>query len=102
MKTYNFETLSQATTHFHQAGYKENFKAIKGKLVALGTGKGYAPHEVVFTDTVRFEGMSDPADSTQLYCVRCNDNTLGTLVMAYGAEENQDAEVLKAITVEKS
>jgi hypothetical protein len=24
------------------------------------------------------------------------------LVMAYGAEENQDAEVLKAITVEKS
>ena len=100
MKTHNFETLSEATTHFHQSGFTENFKAQDGKLIALNGNKSYKPQDVVITDSIRFEGMSNPGDSTELFCIRCNDNTLGTLVMAYGADENQDVEVIKAIKEE--
>ena len=56
----------------------------------IGTGKFYQPNELKIIKTYRFEGESDPSDSSILYVLEGNDGTLGYSVDAYGAFSNHD------------
>lgn len=56
----------------------------------IGNGKFYQPHDLKIIKTFRFEGESDPSDSSILYVMEGNDGTLGYSVDAYGAFSNHD------------
>ncbi len=56
----------------------------------IGTGKFYQPNDLKIIKTYRFEGESDPSDSSILYVLEGNDGTLGYSVDAYGAFSNHD------------
>ncbi len=56
----------------------------------IGTGKFYQPNELKIIKTYRFEGESDPSDSSILYVFEGNDGTIGYSVDAYGAFSNHD------------
>ena len=55
-----------------------------------GKGKYYNPEDLVIIKTYRFEGESDPADSSILYVIEANDGMIGYSTDAYGAYSNQD------------
>jgi len=63
---------------------KEGFHANKGKL--------YQPEDLKIVRTYRFEGESDPSDSSILYVIEANDGLIGYSIDAYGVYSNHEDE----------
>lgn len=53
-----------------------------------GSGKIYQPEDLKIVRTYRFEGASDPSDSSVLYVLQANDGLIGYSIDAYGAYSN--------------
>jgi hypothetical protein len=53
-----------------------------------GNGKSYQPQDLHIIKTYRFEGDSDPSDSSILYLIEANDGLMGYSIDAYGAYSN--------------
>ena len=84
------QTLVEVHTKLLADGYKEEFTVNDNLLKALSTQKEYKPEEVKIVNFFRFEGQTDPGDSSILYVLETNDKTKGTLVDAYGADADVD------------
>ncbi len=52
--------------------------------------KTYSPADLKIIKTYRFEGDSDPSDSTILMLIEANDGLVGYSMDAYGAYSNHD------------
>ena len=48
----------------------------------------YQPKEIIVVNFYRFEGDSDPGDSSILYIIETIDGTKGTLLDSYGAQNS--------------
>ncbi len=57
------------------------------------SGKVYNPDDLKIIKTYRFEGDSDPSDSTILYLIEANDGLVGYSIDAYGVYSNHDDEL---------
>jgi hypothetical protein len=55
-----------------------------------GKGKFYETGDLKIIKTYRFEGDSDPSDSSILYVIEANDGLIGYSLDAYGAYSNHD------------
>lgn len=57
-----------------------------------GNGKFYEPNDLKIIRTYRFEGESDPSDSSIIYLIEANDGLIGYSLDAYGvySEHNDD------------
>jgi hypothetical protein len=85
MDKEHMKTLVSCTNSLMTKGYVTQFKAIKHGLKSLTTDKIYTPEEVKITNFYRFEGESDPSDSSILYAIETTSGEKGTLTDAYGA-----------------
>jgi hypothetical protein len=97
MNNSNFDTLSSATNALTQEGYKESFKAEDTCIRALYSKKAYQPEDLTIEKHFRFEGMTNPADQTELMAITAKDGLKGTLVMSYGPDSNQNTDLIKKI-----
>jgi hypothetical protein len=57
-----------------------------------GKGKVYQPEELTIIKTYRFEGDSNPSDSSILYVIEANDGLIGYSLDAYGMYSSHDDE----------
>ena len=57
-----------------------------------GKGKTYQPEELTIIKTFRFEGDSDPSDSSILYLLEANDRLKGYSLDSYGMYSDHDNE----------
>jgi hypothetical protein len=57
-----------------------------------GKGKSYSPDELSILKTYRFEGESNPGDSSILYLIKANDGLIGYSLDAYGVYSNHEDE----------
>lgn len=57
-----------------------------------GKGKSYQPENLTIIKTYRFEGDSDPSESSILYLIEANDGLIGYSLDAYGMYSNHDDE----------
>lgn len=81
-------------------GYTHNFKAVEGGLLCHETDETFQPEEVKIVNFFRFEGMSDPEDSSILYVIETDNGVKGTLVDAYGAYSDPDVnDFVKAVEI---
>lgn len=79
--------LSHRIAAAQEKGFTENFDiATAETMVVVGTTDAYPPHEVTIVNYYRFEGMSDPGDSSILYEIRTSDGKQGVLVTPYGPD----------------
>lgn len=53
-------------------------------------GKLYNAEDLTIIKTYRFEGDSDPSDSSILYLIEANDGLIGYSIDAYGVYSNHD------------
>jgi hypothetical protein len=74
--------LRMADTEFRWT--PEGFTAGKGKI--------YQPGDLEILKTYRFEGESDPSDSSILYVIEANDHLIGYSLDAYGMYSNHEDE----------
>ena len=84
------KTLVEVHTKLMADGYKEEFTVADNVLKALSTNKEYTPHDVTIVNFFRFEGQTDPADSSIMYVLETIDGAKGTLVDAYGPDADTD------------
>jgi hypothetical protein len=80
----DLKSLSSCLSKLIADGNTEDFKATDEGLKAIRTEKIYKPEEVSIVNFFRFEGSSDPDDTSILYVIETNDGVKGTLVDAYG------------------
>lgn len=71
---------------------QDNEFRIEEGAFATGNGKHYQPEDLTIIKTYRFEGESDPSDSSILYLIEANDGLIGYSVDAYGVYSNHDQE----------
>lgn len=91
------ETMTEAIGRLERAGYRESFQARGGMLYGLKGERSYAPEELVVQEIVRFEGESDPGDSTMLFALRSRDESiLGTFVTGYGTSADAESAAVVA------
>jgi hypothetical protein len=65
-------------------GFNTQFKAMESGLKSLSTNIVFQPEQVEIINFYRFEGESDPADSSILYAIETSDGEKGTLTDSYG------------------
>jgi hypothetical protein len=81
--TQKMQTVLECLKKATDDGYTENFKISDRGLVAEG-GHVYKAKDVIISNFYRFEGYSDPEDSSILYLVQTGDGKKGTVLDAYG------------------
>lgn len=86
--TGQMNTMSSCLNKLVSEGYVGNFTVDEKGLTTSGNGKHYKPEQVHIKNFFRFEGASDPADSSILYAIELDDGTKGTLTDAYGANDD--------------
>jgi hypothetical protein len=84
-------TLSSIMERLRIKGYDHEFKWTDQGL-SIGTGKFYQPDELLIVKVYRFEGESDPADSSILYIIKANDELIGYSLDMYGMYSNHEEE----------
>lgn len=85
-----------------EKGYTDQYKVEKGRLVNLTAKNKYKPKDVKGVNFFRFEGISDPQDTSVLYAIETTDGRKGTLIDAYGTYSDDDTGAfMKEVEIEK-
>lgn len=69
---------------------QDNEFTITDKGFTTTNGKIYQPEDLTIIRTYRFEGESDPADSSIIYVIEARDGMIGYSMDAYGVYSNHD------------
>ena len=98
MSQEDFDTQVEAINALIKDGYKDDFVAKEDGIHALQSHKQFSPQELIIDKRYRFEGMTDPGDTSELLAIASKDNSVkGTLVMSYGAKHSQNEVLIKEI-----
>lgn len=65
-------------------GYTTQFKATESGIISLTTEKTYKAQDVTINHFYRFEGESNPDDSSIVYAIETKSGEKGTLIDSYG------------------
>lgn len=81
----DFDTLSQAMNTLREEGFIENFNLKQNCIECRNGAYKIFNDEFEIVEYYRFEGMSDPGDSSILYAISSDKyNLKGQLVNGYG------------------
>jgi hypothetical protein len=83
---HDLSTLVSCLNTLKSRGYTEDFKVVGPGLKSLKTEEMFLPQDVTICNFYRFEGDSDPGDTSILYAIETKSGLKGTLIDAYGAE----------------
>ena len=83
-------TLSGVLEKLRKQRY-DNEYTMEGEYFTTANGNKYTPEDLTIIKTYRFDGDSDPADSSVLYVIEAKDGLIGYVMDVYGAESNHDA-----------
>ncbi len=89
MYNNRYDTLSEASTELKKRGFKANFKVNENKKLVDGEGNQFEPSDVTLVEFHRFEGISDPADSSIIYAVETENGEKGTVIDSFGADASE-------------
>lgn len=79
-----YENLIQALADLKQRGYTEDFNLSGDCLVCHKRAIGLRPEDFRIDEYYRFEGDSNPDDSSIIFAITSDAGYHGTLVDAYG------------------
>lgn len=97
----DFDTLVEAINALVKNGYTDDFVAEEEHMHALKSDKLFSPQELIIDRRYRFEGMTNPGDTSELLAISSlDDNIKGTLVMSYGAKHSQNEALIRQIKME--
>lgn len=82
-------TLVQALNEMKKNGYTANFRIENDKLIDEH-GQTFSAHQVNINSFERFEGATNPSDSSILYAIETNDGIKGAVVTSYGVYSEAD------------
>jgi cytolysin (calcineurin-like family phosphatase) len=84
-----YSTLSEAIEDLKKKGYTTNFKVNENGLLEENREKTFDASGVKLVEFHRFEGMTDPGDSSIVYAVETSSGLKGTIVDSFGADASE-------------
>lgn len=84
MSVNQYRSVFEAVEDLMSRGFATEFVATEKFLQAQNTGKSYSPGQIQIVEHHRFEGESDPDETSVVYAVVTTDETRGVVVDAYG------------------
>ena len=88
MTTHVYKTMAEALDGLRRRGFTADFAAHKESGEVGAGDQIYKSDELTIVEHHRFEGMSDPDDSSVVYALEAPNGVKGVLVDAYGAYAN--------------
>jgi hypothetical protein len=88
-KNNQYTTLVFALEDLSKKGFKGNFSVTNECLLDDGVGNLHSADEAKLLEFHRFEGETNPADSSILYVVKLKNGMKGTVVDSYGAQGSE-------------
>ena len=85
MHINRYDTLAEAIDSLKKEGYTVNFRIIENGIMIDNEKREFKPADVKLEEYHRFEGISNPDDSSILYAVETNSGLKGLVVDSYGA-----------------
>jgi hypothetical protein len=79
-----YDTMVEAINDLKKKGYEYNFNLLNHGISSKELGIQYRPDSFHIDGVYRFEGESNPSDSSVLYAVSLKNGQKGLLVDAYG------------------
>lgn len=86
----SYETLSVAMNKLKEEGFTYEFDYKDAHLCCASENREFGSEELKIVKVLRFEGITDPEDSSILYAVECIDGSKGLVVDAYGMYADTD------------
>ena len=87
---YNYATVTQALADLKLRGYTDEFDFKESGLHCTDKGVQFEPAELIITEVYRFEGASDPEDSSVVYAIESESGLKGVMIDAYGAYADEN------------
>ncbi len=84
MERYSYDSLPEAIENLRARGYTEDFNIKPFCLACPRLNLVLMPEQFTIDETYRFEGQSNPDDSSVIYAVSSSPDLKGILVDAYG------------------
>lgn len=96
-----YDTVTAALADLDRRGYNLDFNLTPENIECKEIGLLLMPEEFEIDEVYRFEGMTDPADSSVVYAISSNvGNLKGVLVDGYGVyAENVSPELLNKLKI---
>ncbi|HJT20667.1 MAG TPA: hypothetical protein VJ746_09365 [Nitrospira sp.] len=79
-----YSTMAEAVEALRRRGFTANFTLSKETGSITAEGHSFKGDQLTIAEHHRFEGISDPDDSSVLYALEAGDGTKGLLIDAYG------------------
>ncbi|MEQ8624499.1 MAG: phosphoribosylpyrophosphate synthetase [Vicingaceae bacterium] len=79
------KTLSEVTAELTKKGYDANIRILDKNHLKMNQ-KTFTKNEVTIEKVYRFEGMSNPSDTSICYAIKSDTGEKGILINAYGAD----------------
>jgi hypothetical protein len=99
-------SLTTVEKKLKSQGYTHDFSVQEDRLTTMDndSARTFNPEEVTIVDYFRFEGESNPDDTSILYAIETTDGTKGTISSAYGVYADQDVDqfILKVESLGKN
>ena len=88
MSTHVYKTMAEAVDGLQRRGFTRDFAVDKETGQIGAQGETFKSDELTIVEHHRFEGASDPDDSSVVYALEASNGLKGVLVDAYGAYAN--------------
>jgi len=85
MAEHAYSTMAEAVDALRLRGFAADFALDQKSGGMTAHGRSFRSEEMRIVEHHRFEGMSDPDDSSVVYALEAADGTRGLLIDAYGA-----------------
>lgn len=96
-----FETLTEAITDLKRRGYVHDFNLHPEWIECPPLNLKLKPTEFHVDEVYRFEGMTNPDDSSILLAIQSSTGIKGLLIDAYGAySDSLSREMIKRLTID--
>lgn len=97
-----YSTLSEAIEALKKRGYTRNFRVNDNGQLEENREKSFEAAQVKLAEFHRFEGISNPGDSSIVYAVETFSGLKGTIVDSFGADGSEiTSEFMKKVEKEK-
>jgi len=81
----NYKNLLEAVDGLRSRGFTYDFHFEDSCLHCNKISEKFEANDLLITEHYRFEGMSDPEDSSVIYAIESKDGYKGIIIDAYGA-----------------
>lgn len=98
----NYRTLSEATNDLRRRGYTEDLNLKPTCVECPSYNLQLHPEDFTIDEFYRFEGMTNPSDSSIVYAISSNAGLKGVLVDGYGIySENLNDSMIQKLRIQR-